>query len=74
MGGGGGGEVKIILFRRVKIKYMTLSKIKTATYSIIPESQNKIHDIKQNQNGNVHETSEFIEADKTMILNFLLPH
>ena len=30
--GGGGGEVKILLFLRVKIKYMTLSKIKTATF------------------------------------------
>ena len=30
--GGGGGEVKILLFLRVKIKYMTLCKIKTATF------------------------------------------
>ena len=30
--GGGGGEFKIKLFLRVKIKYMTLSKIKTATF------------------------------------------
>ena len=29
---GGGGEVKILLFLRVKIKYMTLCKIKTATF------------------------------------------
>ena len=28
----GGGKVKILLFPRVKIKYMTLSKIKTATF------------------------------------------
>ena len=27
-----GGEVKILLFLRVKIKYMTLCKIKTATF------------------------------------------
>ena len=30
--GGGGEEVKILLFLRVKIRYMTLCKIKTATF------------------------------------------